>query len=106
LSVSRSIVSDLLGQKDIANWESALRPKAPERHCIAGPIKFVNVHHPPAPDAISGLGMGTHDLKLAQSVPLLRLLRAQPGTKKSETLLFNFGAVDRHPRMVADQAND
>jgi hypothetical protein len=48
--------------------------------------------------------MRTHDLKLAESIPLLRLPRAQPGTKKPKASLFNFGAVVL--RMVANQGND
>jgi hypothetical protein len=69
---------DLLSQKDITHCEIALRCKAPVRDYIAPSIQFVNVHCPAAPDAVSGPAVRTHDLKLAQSVPLLRLLRAQP----------------------------
>ena len=83
-------------QKDITHREIALRRKAPVRNYIARSVQFVNVHHLAAPDAIAGSGVRTHDFKLVQSVPLLRLLWAQPGTKKSKAPLFNFGAVDRY----------
>ena len=72
---------DLLSQKDITHREIAPRRKAPVRNYIARSIQFVNVHHLAAPDAIPGACLRTHDLKLAQSIPLLRLLRTQPGMK-------------------------
>ena len=97
---------DLLTQKDITHREIALRRKAPVRNYIARSIQFMNVHRLAASDAIAGSGVRTHDFKLVQSVPLLRLLWAQPGTKKSKAPLFNFCAVDRYRRRVADQAND
>ena len=97
---------DLLTQKDITHREIALRRKAPVRNYIARSIQFMNVHRLAASDAIAGSGVRTHDFKLVQSVPLLRLLWAQPGTKKSKAPLFNFGAVDLYRRRVADQAND
>ena len=71
---------DLLGQKDITHRQVALRRKAPVRHYIARSIQFVNVHHLAAPDAISGSGVRTQDIKLTHSVPPLRLFRTQPGT--------------------------
>ena len=95
---------DLLTQKDITHREIALRRKAPVRDYIARSIQFTNVHRLAAPDAIAGSGVRTHDFKLVQSVPLLRLLWAQPGTKKSKAPLFNFGAVDL--RTAANQEND
>jgi len=97
---------DLLTQKNITHREIALRRKAPVRNYIARSIQFVNVHRLAAPDAIAGSAVRTHNFKLAQSVPLLRLLWAQPGTKKSKAPLFNFGAVDRYRRAMKNQAND
>jgi hypothetical protein len=106
--VDRSPIGRL---KDVAlhcltHREIALRRKAPARSYIACSIQFLNVHRLSEPDAISGPGMRTHHLKLAQSIPLLRLIWAQPGTKKSKAPLFTFGAVDRYRRTMADQAND
>ena len=95
---------DLLSQKDITHREIALRRKAPVRNYVAGRIQLVNVHHLPRADAIAGPAMRTYDLKLVESVPLLRLLWAQPGTEKSKAPLFNFGAVVL--RTVANQGND
>jgi hypothetical protein len=69
---------DLLSQKEITDQEIAPRRKAPVRNYIARSVRFVNVHHFAPPDATAGPGMRTNDLKLAQSVPLLRLLWAQP----------------------------
>jgi len=91
---------DLLSQKDVTHREIALRCKAPVRNYIARLIQFVNVHHLAAPDAIAGSGVRTHNFKLAQSVPLLRLLRAQPGTKKSKAPLFNFARSTFERRQI------
>jgi hypothetical protein len=97
---------DLLSQKDITDWEIAPRRKAPVGNYIAYLIQFVNVHHLAAPDAIAGSRVRTHNFKLPESLPLLRLLWVQPGTKKSKAPLFNLGAVDRYRRTMENQAKD
>jgi hypothetical protein len=79
---------DLLCQHDIADHQIALWAKAPLRDDFAVGVEFIDVHSRAVPNAVARSGIGADHVEPLMGIPLLRLLRSQPGTQKRKCLAY------------------